>query len=38
MVILHRQQALVKYALAAESGLNLAQINVAHLSEVNGCG
>lgn len=35
---LHRQQALVKYALAAESGLNLAQINAAHLCKVNGCG
>ncbi|XP_056893155.1 protein sel-1 homolog 3 isoform X1 [Takifugu flavidus] len=27
------QRALVKYALAAESGLNLAQINAAHLCE-----
>lgn len=34
--VFFRRRALVKYALAAESGLNLAQMNVAHLCEVNG--
>lgn len=32
--VANRQEAFVKYVLAAETGLGLAQSNVAHLCEV----